>query len=110
VAAAVGVLAVAALALSSYIGTRTPQSPTWPSETPAQIVGMLADLPGAELQDAARSIARDFLMLRAERLRIEQALTSSAGDSNLREQWRHVYLAELRLVDTAEKLAIIHGT
>ena len=110
VAAAAGVLAMGTLVLTSFIGTRSPAPPSWPSDTPARIAGILADLPGADLQQAAWSIERDFLMLRAERLRIEQALATSEGDSNLRDQWRRVYLAELRLIDTAEKLVIIHGT
>lgn len=64
----------------------------------------------AELGETARSIRRDFLMVRSERLMIEQELVVSAGDNNLRAQWRQVYMAELRLIDEAQKLGTQYAT
>ncbi|HUF73997.1 MAG TPA: hypothetical protein VMR74_13995 [Gammaproteobacteria bacterium] len=94
----------------SSAGAATVALPTWMADTFARFGEAVAGTPAAELGDTARSIQRDFLMVRAERLQIEQALAASVGDMNLRAQWRHVYLAELRLIDETEKLANAYGT
>jgi hypothetical protein len=64
-------------------------------------------LPGtraAAVRQSALEIRRDLIMTRSERYRIERALAGSSNDRNLRTQWRHTYVAELRLIDAAENL------
>lgn len=64
-------------------------------------------LPGthaAAVRESALEIRRDLIMTRSERFRIEQALAGSSNDRNLRTQWRHTYVAELRLIDAAQNL------
>lgn len=58
----------------------------------------------AAVRETALEIRRDLIMTRFERIRIEQALAGSLNDRNLRTQWRHVYVAELRLIDTVQNL------
>jgi hypothetical protein len=48
-------------------------------------------------------------MVRSERLRIEQAMSGSPQDTNLREQWRYVYVTELRLMDEVQRLGNFPG-
>jgi hypothetical protein len=64
-------------------------------------------LPGtraAAVRESALEIRRDLIMTRSERFRIEQALAGTSNDRNLRAQWRHVFVAELRLIDVAQHL------
>lgn len=130
IAAGVGFLAVAATALllsihgrnlieadsvtASAIDSGAPAAvaglPGWMAEMLAGYAGAAAGTPAASLGETALLIQRDFLMVRSERLRIEQALTESANDTNLRAQWRNVYMAELGLIDEAQKLGNIYST
>jgi len=58
----------------------------------------------AAVRETALAIRRDLIMTRIERFRIEQALADSSNNRNLRTQWRHIYVAELRLIDTVQNL------
>lgn len=127
-AAAAGVFAVATLTLmlamrfasfgppgeetapaDSSAAAATVALPAWMARAFGQFGDAAVGTPAAELAATASSMRRDFLMVRAERLQIEQALTESGGDMNLRAQWRQVYQAELRLIDDTEKLVSIYG-
>lgn len=125
VAAAIGLLALAAL--TTWYSIRPPnvtenvtastiepgaaadvdQLPALIDDLLGQITNADPGMAGAELQEAAMLIRRDYLMVRSERLRIEEALTNSANDFNLRNQWRHIYVAELRLINEAQNLGNI---
>ena len=94
----------------SSAGAATVALPAWMADTFAQFDEAAAGTSAAALGDTARSVQRDFLMVRGQRLQIEQTLAAYGGDMNLRAQWRHVYLAELRLIDETEKLANLYGT
>jgi hypothetical protein len=124
-AAAAGVLAMVAmvaLMTSQMNGFRSNGTPFPGDSSPVvaaglpdwmvQMLGQYADAaPGtseADLNETARAIERDFLMVQSERLRIEQVLGDSPNDTNLRAQWRHVYLAELQLIDEVQKLGNLY--
>ena len=65
-------------------------------------------LPGtqaAAVKETAFEIRRDLIMTRFERLRIERAMAVSSNERNLRTQWRHAYVTELRLINAAENLS-----
>jgi hypothetical protein len=117
VAAGFGVLALAMLAtlFSIQVQNTTGASSASASALPTgidELLGQFDDaIPGtlgAELQATAQLIQRDIRAVRAERLRIERAIATSAYDLNLRNQWRHVYLAELRLINEAQKLGNLY--
>jgi hypothetical protein len=110
VVAGVGILAVAAIALLISTPVENPTRPVSVTASASELPVWMADMLGRFAGETAVSIGRDFLMVRSERLRIEQALATSANDTNLRTQWRHVYLAELRLIDEAQKLGNMYGT
>lgn len=129
-ASAAGVLAVVALAAlmttrmsnfpNSGSGAASPgdtNGPVVAAAVPdwmARMLGQYADAAtgtsGAGLNEAARAIERDFLMVRSERFRIEQVLGDAPNDTNLRAQWRHVYLAELQLIDEVQRLGNLYAT
>lgn len=127
IAAAAGIVAVAVLTLlltnalrdfgpsgqvtasAGDAGLPAVEVPGWMADALAQFTGAAAGTTAAELGETAESIERDFLMVRTERFRLEQAIARSAADLNLRAQWRRVYLAELRLMDESQKLANTYG-
>jgi hypothetical protein len=116
-----GILAVAAILLAiairfddlsdaQSITGSTAGLPVWMADMLDPFDRAAPGTPQAELGETARSIRRDFLMVQAERAQIERALAVSVADTNLRTQWRRVYMAELRLIDEAQKLGITYET
>lgn len=74
------------------------------SEVFDRIENSLPGTQAAAVAETALELRRDLVMTRFERLRIEHALARSSNDRNLRTQWRHIYVTELGLIDTAQKL------
>ena len=116
-----GILAVVAIVLAVGIQVEDLSDADSLMASATDVPSWMADLldpfsraaPGtrlAQLGPTAQSIRRDFLMVRSERLMIEQAIAASAADGNLRIQWRHVYMAELRLIDEAQNLGTRYAT
>jgi hypothetical protein len=116
-----GVLAVVAIVLalaiqvedlggSDRLTASAGEVPVWMDELLDPFSRAAPGTTQAALGETARSIRRDFLMVRSERLMIEQEIAASVADSNLRAQWHQVYMAELRLIDEAQKLGTHYAT